>query len=120
MRTSDGYRFSLQFGLASDAHRQVGDFLESLVNKKSEAVVAAVSEYLQAHPEALNQDNPVRVITAFGYTEETLNAKIEAVVRKISAGVRLNPPDHARLDDDQQDGGTNALDVLLGGLDRFI
>ncbi|MCL2672135.1 MAG: hypothetical protein FWF10_08880 [Clostridiales bacterium] len=118
MRTPDGYRFGLQFRAQSDAHRQVGEFLESLGNKKSEVVVAALSEYLTAHPETLNKDNPVRVILTYGVSEETLNAKIEAAVRKLAEKTGRNVTEKA------QGGGltknnTNALDILLVGLGQF-
>lgn len=118
MKTSDGYRFGLQFKILSDAHRQVGEFLESLGNKKSEAVVTAMIEYIRSHPEVLNKDNPVKVIAAYGYSEETLNARIEAMVRKVSGA---NPV----LSIDTEPGSTSendqarALDALLNGLDRF-
>lgn len=118
MKTSEGYRFGLQFKTLSDAHRQVGEFLESLGNKKSEAVVTAMIEYIQSHPEVLNKDNPVKVIAAFGYSEETLNARIEAMVRKVAGSNSILPadvePDNPPVSEEE-----SALDALLDGLNRF-
>ena len=54
MRTSDGYRFGLQFKDSSDLHHQVGELLERLGNSKSKLVVSAMIEYIQAHPEILD------------------------------------------------------------------
>ncbi|HBU11343.1 MAG TPA: hypothetical protein DEB31_00990 [Clostridiales bacterium] len=120
MRTSDGYRFGLQFRVLSDAHRQVGEFLESLGNKKAETVVTALTEYLQAHPEALNKDNPVKAVVTYGYTEETLNAMIEAHVRKIAGRQTVSvSSDEQQEQQGQPDADVNALDTLLNGLDRF-
>lgn len=118
MKTSDGYRFGLQFKILSDAHRQVGEFLESLGNKKSETVVTAVIEYIRAHPEVLNKDNPVKVIAAYGYSEETLNAKIEAMVRKVAGASPVLSAD-AEPDSTPENDQSRALDALLNGLDRF-
>lgn len=118
MKTSDGYRFSLQFEILSDGHRQVGEFLECLGNKKSEAVVTAMIEYIQSHPEVLNKDNPVKVIAAYGYSEETLNQRIEAMVRKITASNSSIPADD-KFDTTHESDETSALDVLLNGLDQF-
>ena len=118
MKTSDGYRFGLQFKILSDTHRQVGEFLESLGNKKSEAVVSAMIEYIGSHPEVLNKDNPVKVIAAYGYSEETLNARIEAMVRKIAGSnfaLSEDTPSGSASDNDE----VRALDALLNGLDRF-
>ena len=124
MRTSDGYRFSLQFKAQSDAHRQVGEYLEHLGNKKSEAIVIALVEYLQAHPEAPNSDNPVHVISAHRFTEEALNSRIEDAVRKIVGDRNLNLPSDAQMIEpgapvESPDDSTNALDALLSGLDVF-
>ncbi len=124
MRTSDGYRFSLQFKAQSDAHRQAGEYLEHLGNKKSEAVVTALIEYLQAHPEAPNSDNQVHVIAAHGFSEETLSARIEDAVRKIVGERSLNLQCDAQMIElgtpvESPDDSTNALDALLSGLDVF-
>jgi len=118
VRTSDGYRFGLQFKILSDAHRQVGEFLESLGNKKSEAVVTAMIEYIGSHPDVLNKDNPVKVIAAYGYSEESLNARIEAMVRKIAGSNHVLSID-AESDNVSESDDAKALDALLNGLDRF-
>lgn len=118
MRTSEGYRFGLQFKILSDAHRQVGEFLESLGNKKSEAVVTAMIEYIQAHPEVLNKDNPVKVIAAYGYSEETLNKRIEAMVRRI-AGTGSLPLNGTESVNISGHGDNKAIDTLLESLERF-
>jgi len=120
VKTSDGYRFCLKFRVLSDAHWQVGDYLESLGNKKSEVVVTAMIEYLKAHPEALNKDNPVRVIAAYGLSEETLTAKIEAMVWQLTDGLNVNVPGNSQPDGRLDAHDSNALDVLLDGLDQFV
>lgn len=119
MKTSDGYRFGLQFKAASDGHRQVGELMESLGNKKSELVVTAMLEYIRAHPEVLNKDNPVRVIAAYGYSEETLTAKIEEMVRKIAGSESPCAKTSDLPDVGSEDITDKALDIILGGLDQF-
>jgi len=96
----------------------VGEFLESLGNKKSEAVVTAMIEYIRAHPEVLNKDNPVKIIAAYGYSEETLNAKIEAMIRKVAGSNPVLSVD-APSDNTSENDASRALDALLNGLDRF-
>ena len=51
MKTDNGYRYTLQFGCDTDAQIRVGDALERLGNRKSDFIIRAVSEYLDAHPE---------------------------------------------------------------------
>ncbi len=128
MRSSNGFRFSLQFKTLSDAHRQVGEFLEHLGNKKSEAVVAALTEYLCAHPEMLNKDNPVQVVAAYGFSEETLNVMIEAHIHKMiikkdwelqKGDAQENTNASDKYETPLPDKDASALDVLLGGLEHF-
>ena len=117
MRTSDGYRFSLQFKNLSDAHRQIGEFLESLKNKKSEVVVAALIEYLQSHPDILNKDNPIRVIT-FGFSEDSLTAKLEELIKKHIGNEYSSDKKHEN-DSIPILKDTQAMDTLLEGLKIF-
>ena len=122
MRTPDGYRFGLQFRNLSDAHRQVGELLESLGNKKSEVVVTAMIEYIKAHPEVLNRDNPVKVIAAFGYSEETLQARIRELIHQV-AGTSTSLSAHTEpggaLSEVRPGSIADPLDVLLAALDQF-
>jgi len=127
VRTPDGYRFSLQFKILSDAHRQVGEFLESLGNKKSAVAVTAVAEYIKAHPEVLNRDNPIKVIAAHGYSEETLQARIRELIHQV-AGTDVRLSAHTETDGALSEGQSNStpengavdpLDVFLAALDQF-
>ena len=118
LRTADGYRFGLQFKTLSDAHRQVGEFLESLGNKKSDAVITALTEYINTHPEVLNRDNPIKQITVFGYSEETLNSKLEKLIKKHIGSEQLFS--NEAESDNRTDNGTNqAMSILLAGLESF-
>ena len=118
MRTSDGYRFGLQFKNLSDAHRQVGEFLESLGNKKSEAVVTALIEYIKAHPEVLNRDNPIKVVAAYGYSEETLKTMLEALLKNYVSSDQT-PSALPDTDSTTDDVNSLAMDALLDGLEKF-
>ena len=50
MRKNGKYRFTLQFPADTEEQIQAGELLERLGNKKSAVLVAALCEYLQAHP----------------------------------------------------------------------
>ena len=119
MKTSDGYRFGLQFRELSDAHRQVGAFLESLGNKKSAVVVTALIEYLHAHPEAIGGDKPASVVVTYGFSEAELNARIEAAVRRLAGESGSRVPAPIQSDDEASGDNPLAIDTLLDGLDQF-
>lgn len=53
MRKNGKYRFSLQFPAETEEQIQAGELLERLGNRKSAVVVAALGEYLAAHPALL-------------------------------------------------------------------
>lgn len=56
MKKNGKYRFSLQFSDDTAEGRKAGELLESYGNRKSMIIVAALNEYMDAHPE-LNQEN---------------------------------------------------------------
>ena len=54
MRNNGKYRFSLQFPAETEEQIQADELLERLGNRKSAVVVAALGEYLAAHPALLS------------------------------------------------------------------
>ena len=119
MRTADGYRFSLQFKAQSDAHRQAGEFLESLGNKKSEIIITALSEFIMSHPEVLNTDNPVKILAVNGYTEESIKAMIESLVLKVVGKPRIDSNDIGQENQKIESSMSEAIDLFMGGLEKF-
>ena len=51
MKKGDVYRYTLQFRADTEVYARVGEALERMRNRKSELIVSAVSDYLDAHPE---------------------------------------------------------------------
>lgn len=61
MRKNGKYRFSLQFPAETEEQIQAGELLERLGNRKSAVVVAALGEYLTAHPDLLSPECRVEI-----------------------------------------------------------
>ena len=76
MKTDKLFRFTMQIPATTPENCKVGDFLESLKNKKARFIVSVVSEYLDAHPELLNHASIV-VRTQPSITEAAVLAMIE-------------------------------------------
>ncbi len=76
MKTDKTFRFTVQIPATTSENCKVGDFLESLKNKKARFIVSVVSEYLDAHPELLNHASIV-VRTQPSITEASILAMIE-------------------------------------------
>jgi len=87
MKTEKGYRFNIQFPGTTEQERLVGEFLESLVNKKSEFIIPILYEYLIDHQELLQQNTEVRIEVKRAITEEELEAKVlETYNRLVASG----------------------------------
>lgn len=61
MRKDGKYRFSLQFPETTVENRRVGELLERMGNRKSALIVDAVGEYLQHHPELLEENCRIEI-----------------------------------------------------------
>lgn len=122
MRTGDGYRFSLGWSNSSIEKRAVGELLEALSNRKSDLVVQAVWEYIQAHPEIVQPDTKVVISVHSTPTVEQMLAKIQRMVedsvQKKLEGIKLiGNPEQAQ---DLPDGPSETdLDDMLANLDIF-
>lgn len=79
MKKDGRYRFTLQFGADSEEQKRVGEFLESLGNKKSAVMVDVLNEYLVSHPELQKTHYKIEVKVASGYSQD----KMEQIIRKI-------------------------------------
>ncbi len=79
MKRDGKYRFSLQFSDDTAEGRKAGELLESYGNRKSMIIVAALNEYIDAHPE-LNEGNcSIRVsVTPLASPDE-----LERMVRRV-------------------------------------
>ena len=75
------YRYTLQFGMDTEAERRAGAFLERLGNRKSPFIVAAINECLESHPE-LCEDQPKVQFTVSGIDPKMLEAKIRQIIEE--------------------------------------
>lgn len=118
MKTSDKYRFSLQWGVDSEEKIQAGDFLESLGNRKSELVILAVTEYLAAHPEVTQSRHRPKIIVKSNVTEEQLHRLVKALIDE-----RLSNPafSASELNESVSEKIVNETDIdeMLKNLDIF-
>lgn len=79
MRKNGKYRFTLQFPAETEEQIRAGELLERLGNRKSAVIIAALDEYLLAHP-AL-QEPKCRVQVNATYNVQP--ADIERMVREL-------------------------------------
>lgn len=63
MKKDGKYRFSLQFSSDTPENMQIGELLERMGNKKSRIIISALAEYLQKHPQLLEDNCKIEVRT---------------------------------------------------------
>lgn len=78
LKKNGKYRFTLQFGMDSDEEVRAGELLERLGNRKSVVIVAALCEYIEAHPEMFAEEYKIKVSIS-----EMRDEKLEAMIRRI-------------------------------------
>ena len=74
-------RYTLQFGMDTEAERRAGAFLERLGNRKSPFIIAAINECLENHPE-LCADQPKVQFSFSGIDPKMLEEKIRQIVEE--------------------------------------
>ncbi len=118
MKKDGKYRFSLQFGAETEEQQSVGELLERLGNRKSAVVVAAVSDYILAHPELQSQNSKIEVRITSGMTQEKIEQLLQAMVDKRLASLQAagtNPGEGDRPSEASPDD----VDTMLDNLDLF-
>ena len=96
------YRYTIQFGMETEAEKQAGTFLERLGNRKSPVIIAAINEYLQNHPELSASQGSVQ-FNISGVDPRMLEMKIRKLIEErlgsgapIPAQLEENPPEAAK------------------------
>ena len=81
MKKDGKYRYSLQFGMGSEEEIRAGELLESLGNKKSKVLIAALTEYVANHPE-LESEHCELKLSFQSVPMELLEIKIRQLVEE--------------------------------------
>ena len=120
VKSADKYRFSLQWSAESEERIQAGEFLESLGNRKSELVILAVTEYLNAHPEISAPGSKLKIVIKPELRMEQVKAMIQTMIEENLSGrvlekwVQNTDDGVSRLAESEAD-----VDEMLKNLDLF-
>ena len=89
MKRDGKYRFSLQFSDDTAEGRKAGELLESLGNRKSMLIVAALNEYLEGHPELYEANCSIQVSVTPVASPDELERMVRRVVEERISGRQL-------------------------------
>lgn len=90
MRKNGKYRFSLQFPAETEEQIQAGELLERLGNRKSAVVVAALGEYLVAHPALTSPECRVEITAAQNISSEQLREIVQQIIEEHLTSIEGN------------------------------
>lgn len=94
MRKNGKYRFSLQFPAKTEEQIQAGELLERLGNRKSAVVVAALGEYLAAHPALISPECKVEIRAVQNFSEEQLKEMVQKILdERLESSEKSGPED---------------------------
>ncbi|MEH2933616.1 hypothetical protein [Acutalibacter sp. JLR.KK004] len=95
MRKNGKYRFTLQFPAETEEQIRAGELLERLGNRKSAVIIAALDEYLQAHPALQNPKCKVEVNATYniqpGDIERMVRELVQAQLGQTKASDKVVP-----------------------------
>ncbi len=122
MKKDGKYRFSLQFSDDTAEGRKAGELLESYGNRKSMIIVAALNEYLVAHPELDQENCSVEVSVTPLVSPDELERMVRRVVEERIGGKQLQ---NISFDEQERKGETDLKELetdvsqMLDNLDFF-
>ena len=111
------YRYTLQFGMDTEAEQRAGNFLERLGNRKSPFLIATINEYLDNHPELCEEHSKVQ-FTVSGIDPKMLEAKIRQIVEERLGAGPIPSQAETNTSDTSQQVSNDILD-MLSDLDCF-
>lgn len=92
MKKDGKYRFSLQFGADSEEQIRVGELLESLGNRKSAVIVAALNDYIHAHPELQSDEHRIEVKLSAAFEQHQIEALVRHIVEERLSELHMTEP----------------------------
>ena len=116
MKKDSTYRYTLQFPARTLEQQQAGELLERLGSKKSKFIVTALYEYIQSHPEIIDQNAHIRIIgtEASTYSRDELREIIKQVLTEGGFSPdKTETLDHAAVPSDA------SIDAMLDSLGAF-
>ena len=117
MKRDGKYRFSLQFGMNTEDEVRAGELLESLGNKKSKVLIAALNEYVTNHPELESERCELRV-SYQSIPMELLETKIRQLVEERLGSVTTFPQTNTAVPEQVEHVSKDIVD-MLGDLELF-
>ena len=120
MKKNGKYRFTLQFGMDSDEEVRAGELLERLGNRKSVVIVAALCEYMEAHPGMVAGGNKIKVSVS-GIRGDKLEEMIRRIVEERLGAITVSPAMPVVETDTESPEWTDDSEILgmLDDLDLF-
>lgn len=119
MKKNGKYRFTLQFPADTDERIRVGELLEKLGNRKSLIIIAAVCEYLNAHPELHTQYGKIKICLTSAFDPARIEQLVRSLIEEHLSTHQM--PGTQTMNEMQESAMVLQEDIvqMLGNLDMF-
>lgn len=119
MKSGDTYRFSLSWPMETEEQILAGEFLSKLGNKKSRFIVGIVSDYLSAHPEAMDPKETIQFIVNSTSLGERMVEMIKSIIQTELAGKVIKQEPNAPGTESETPDIDESVGAMFGNLDAW-
>lgn len=119
MKKDGVYRYSLQWAENTAERIKAGELLEQLGNRKSAVIIAALNDYMDAHPELCNGKGSIEVRVS-GYDRRQIEEIIRSMMKEQSMVIAEKTDGEMPMDHHTDDDVSNYNDMLEDDIARML
>lgn len=119
MKKNGAYRYSLQWSENTEEKIRAGEFLEQLGNKKSAVIVAALNDYMDAHPEHCSGTGKIEVRVS-GYDRKQIEEIIRSMMKEQSVMIAERTDEKMSTDHQTENDVSDYNDMFEDDIARML
>jgi len=119
MKKNGAYRYSLQWAENTAEKIRAGELLEQLGNRKSAVIVAALNDYMDAHPELCSGTGKIEVRVS-GYDRKQIEEIIRSMMKEQSVMIAERTDEKMSTDHQTENDVSDYNDMLEDDIARML
>ena len=119
MKKDGVYRYSLQWAENTAEKIRAGELLEQLGNRKSAVIIAALNDYMDAHPELCSEKGSIEVKVS-GYDRRQIEEIIRSMMKEQSVMIAERTDEKMSTDHQTEDDVSDYNDMLEDDIARML
>lgn len=119
MKKNGAYRYSLQWAENTAEKIRAGELLEQLGNRKSAVIVAALNDYMDAHPELCSGTGKIEVRVS-GYDRKQIEEIIRSMMKEQSVMIAERTDEKMLTDHQTENDVSDYNDMFEDDIARML